>query len=57
MILPELRVKLPQKHIGLRVKADIVQYDFDDTVIRDILAIAKHEQQHVYKFVMTMKKK
>ena len=47
--IPELRVKLPQNTIGLRVKADIVQYDFDDTVIRDILAIAKHEQQHVYK--------
>ena len=30
-------------------RQDIVQYDFDDTVIRDILAIAKHEQQHVYK--------
>lgn len=47
--IPELRVDLLQNTIGLRVKADIVQYDFDDTVIRDILAIAKHEQQHVYK--------
>ena len=47
--IPELRVDLPQNTIWLRVKADIVQYDFDDTVIRDILAIAKHEQQHVYK--------
>lgn len=47
--IPELRVDLPQNTIELRVKADIVQYDFDDTVIRDILAIAKHEQQHVYK--------
>lgn len=47
--IPELRVDLPQNTIWLRVKADIVQYDFDDTVIRDILAIAKHEQQHAYK--------